>query len=178
MANYSQALKEAYASAPVEQVILDTLEIYHPAFIDDEGHPAPARVVRAYEDLFAVLEVTAPMNPGQQVRFQAMAFDFVLPGFEEGKTPELKITLDNVGRELVGYLEAAASDPTQVTVIYRPYLISDLTGPQMDPPITMLVTGVSLDVFQVQISASLDDVNNWAFPHRLYQPADFPGLVR
>jgi hypothetical protein len=178
MADYSQALKEAYASAPINEVILDTLEIYHPAFVDDAGKPAPARVVRAYEDLYAVLESDAPMNPGQQVRFQALAFDFKLPGFEEGRTPELQITLDNVGRELVGYLEAAASDPNVITVIYRPYLVSDLSGPQMDPPITMLVTNVSVDVFQVQINASLDDVNNWAFPHRVYQPAEFPGLIR
>jgi hypothetical protein len=178
MADYSEALKEAWASNPTGQVILDTLEIYHPAFVDDDGNPAPARLVRAYEDLFAVLEIDAPMNPGQQVRFIGMAFDVKQPGFEVGRTPELTISLDNVGRELVGYLEAAASDPTQVTVIYRPYLISDLSGPQMDPPITMLVTGVSVSPLQVDITASLDDVNNWAFPHRLYQPADFPGLLR
>lgn len=178
MASYSQALKEAYASAPVEQVILDTLEIRHPAFVDENGQPAAGRLVRGYEDLYAVLEADAPMNPGQQVRFIAMAFDIKLPGFEEGRVPELVITLDNVGREMMGWLEAAASDPHVIEVTYRPYLISDLSHPQMDPPITMLATAVTVDVFQIQITATLDDVQNWAFPHRMYQPDEFPGLIR
>lgn len=178
MADYSQALKEAYASAPIDQIIFDTLEIRHPAFIDDDGNPTPARIVHGYEDLYATLELDAPMDAGKQVRFIGMAIDIKQPGFEENKTPELLITLDNVGRDLVGYLEAAASDPQVIEVTYRPYLLSDLSAPQMDPPINMIVTGVSVDVFQVQITATMDDVTNWAFPHRLYQPADFPGLIR
>ena len=129
MADYSQALKEAYASAPVDQVILDTLEIRHPAFVDDQGNPAAARIVRGYENIFATLEADAPMNPGQQVEFIAVPFDFTLPGFEEGRVPELSITLDNVGRELQGWLEAAASSPQVMEATYRPYLVSDLSGP-------------------------------------------------
>ena len=178
MATYSDALKEAYASNPVNQIIFDTLEIRHPAFVDDNGNPTAARIVIGYEDLYATLESDAPMNAGEQVRFQAMAVDVKRPGFEENQTPQLVITLDNVGRELIGYLEAAASDPNVIEVTYRPYLLSDLSAPQMDPPITMIATDVQVDVFQVQITATLDDVTNWAFPHRLYQPADFPGLIR
>ena len=30
----SEAIKEAYASAPSEQIILHTLELRHPAFVD------------------------------------------------------------------------------------------------------------------------------------------------
>lgn len=178
MADYAQALKEAYASVPAEQVILDTLELRHPAFVDDEGRPAAARIVRGFENLFATLEADAPMDPGRTVEFVAMPFDFKLPGFEEGRVPELGITLDNIGRELQGWLEAASSSPQVLEATYRPYLVSDLSGPQMDPPIHMLVTEVSSDVFQIRLKASMDDVNNWAFPHRVYQPSEFPGLVR
>jgi Domain of unknown function (DUF1833) len=178
MADYSQALKEAYASAPPEQIIFDTLEIIHPAFVDDAGAPTPARIVRGYNNIVATLEPDAPKNPGQAVEFTAISFEIKLPGFAEGDVPQLVITIDNVGRELVGSLEQAAADPQVIQVIYRPYLVSDLSAPQMDPPITMYATGVDVDVFQIQITCTLDDVNNWPFPHRFYQPDDFPGLVR
>ena len=35
----SQAIKEAYAAAPSDVVILHTLELRHPAFDDDAGNP-------------------------------------------------------------------------------------------------------------------------------------------
>ena len=42
----SQALKEAYASAPSEVILLHTLELRHPSFVDDNGNPTAIRVVR------------------------------------------------------------------------------------------------------------------------------------
>ena len=42
----SQALREAYASAPSDVVILHTLELRHPAFVDDDGQSIAIRVVR------------------------------------------------------------------------------------------------------------------------------------
>ena len=53
----SQALKEAYASAPANVVIYHTMELRHPAFT------APIRVVRDYAPLTATLEATAPADP-------------------------------------------------------------------------------------------------------------------
>ena len=55
----SQAIKEAYAAAPSDVVILHTLELRHPAFKDDEGQPTAIRVVRDHVDLTARLEPTA-----------------------------------------------------------------------------------------------------------------------
>ena len=54
----SEAIKEAYASAPSQQIILHTLELRHPAFVDEAGQPVAIRVVR---DIFndAVLNTTA-----------------------------------------------------------------------------------------------------------------------
>ena len=42
----SQAIKEAYAAAPSDVVILHTLELRHPDFEDDDGNPTAIRVVR------------------------------------------------------------------------------------------------------------------------------------
>ena len=36
----SEAIREAYAAAPADVVILHTLELRHPAFGDDDGNPS------------------------------------------------------------------------------------------------------------------------------------------
>lgn len=175
-----QALKEAYASGhmPDRGVIFDTLEIRHPSFRDDAGHPTAIRVVIGYEGITARLESDAVLNPGEYVDFQAGAFRFKLPGFEEGQVPALQITVDGVTREIVGHIESAINGSDPIYVTYRPFLSSDLSGPAMDPPITMELTKVSVGGASITGTASLSDVHNWAFPFVKYLARRFPGLVR
>lgn len=172
------ALAEAYASAPADEVVFDTLEIRHPSFVDDAGQPTAIRVVIGYEDIEARLEPQAPLHGGQYVTFIAGAFKFTLPGFEEGQVPQLKITLDGVNRQITEHLEASRASKTPIEVTYRPYLSGDLTAPQMDPPINMVLDTVDVDVFQSTGTASMNDVHNWPYPKELYTPERFPGLVR
>ena len=181
LSDYEQALKEAYASAPTREIIHDTLEIRHPAFSDDDGQPTAIRVVRGYENIITTLEADAPMHGGQAVEFIAGDFDFRLPGYKEGETPQLEITLDNVSREVTAYLEMAIGQTAPIEVTYRPYLASDLTAPQVDPPISMILTKVNAGVMQVRGTATLSDVHNWPFPNTrdgIYRPERFPGLLR
>jgi len=178
MTTIKQALAEAYASAPVSEVIIDTLEIRHPSFFDDAGNPTAIRICRDRVDFEAYLEVGARMNAGQRVTFIAVPFDFKLPGAAEARVPQLEIGIDNIDRSITAAVERAyqQSDPIQVT--YRPYLASDPSSPQMDPPINMILSRVTVSVFRVTGTATLSDVHNWPFPGRVYNPADFPGLLR
>ena len=130
-----QAIREAYASAPADTVILHTLELRHPVFADDDGRPTAVRVVRDHVDLNARLEANAPLDAGETVRFVALAFDLKLPPVDTAPVPEISVTLDNVSREIVRHLDAAATSLERIEVTYRPYLSTDLEGPQMDPPI-------------------------------------------
>lgn len=173
-----QALKEAYASAPTDRVIFDTLEVRHLAFVDSAGQPTAIRIVIGYENITAKLEGDAPLHAGEYVDFVAGAFRFKLPGFEEGKVPQLQITIDGVSREVVGHIEAAISAAEPIEVTYRPYLSNDLSKPQMDPPLNMVLTKVSVSGASVSGTASLSDVHNWAFPFEKYMARRFPGLVR
>ncbi|WP_455275137.1 DUF1833 family protein [Ralstonia thomasii] len=178
---YKQALKEAYAANPSNDIVLNTLEIRHPAFVDALGNPTAIRIVQGYDDLVATLESSAPLNAGSAVTFVAGSFGFTLPGFKEGEIPQLAITLDNVSQEVTSHIEQAIGQIAPIEVTYRPYLLSDLTGPQMDPPINMILTSVKVDVLQVTGTATLNDVHNWGFPggaNGLYTAARFPGLVR
>ena len=173
-----QAIREAYASAPADTVILHTLELRHPAFADDDGRPTAVRVVRDHADLTARLEAGAPLDAGETVRFVALAFELELPPVDTAPVPEISVTLDNVSREIVRHLDAAATSLERIEVTYRPYLSTDLEGPQMDPPITLTMTEVEVDVFRATGRARMLDIGNRAFPAETYTAKRFPGLTR
>ena len=174
----SEAIQEAYAHAPSDAIILHTLEIRHPDFRDENGNPTAIRVVRDQLDLQARLEADAPMDAGTIVNFVAMGFDLDLPAVDTTPVPEIVVTLDNVSREIVRYLDVAAESQSVIEITYRPYLSNDLEGPQMDPPITLILSEVEADVQRVTARARMMDIGNKAFPSRNYTAKEFPGLTR
>lgn len=167
----SAAIKEAYASAPADEIIYHTLEFRHPDFI------SPIRVVRDVSDLIATLEATAPLNPGAAVTFVGFAFDFSMPELGRAASPEIVISIDNVGREIMGYLDLAAQSADLIEVTYRPFLSSDLSAPQMDPPLTLVVREVKADIFKIECRATYGDFANRKFPSETYDAQRFPGLI-
>jgi hypothetical protein len=163
-------LAEAYASAPADEVILHTLEIRHPTFT------TPIRVVRDHHDFTCTLEADAPEDGGAEVTFVAMAFDFILPEVSKATSPEIEISLDNISGEIIGYLDSAAQTADLIEVTYRPYLASDTTGPQMNPPLTLVIRSVTADVFRVRARAGYADLSNRKFPNEVYDAERFKGL--
>lgn len=168
----SAALKEAYAAAPQDVVILHTLEFRHPAFNE------PLRVVLDHVDHTCTLEAGAPENPSEAVLFVGYAFDIVLPGVDDGAAPEVVITIDNVTMEIEDNISAALLTTDKVMVTYRPYLSTDLSAPTMNPPLTLTITQITADQFQITARARMGDYANKAFPSELYTATRFPGLVR
>jgi len=120
-----QALKEAYACAPSDVVILHTLEFRHPNFVDETNQPTAIRVVLDHVDHTLKLEASAPVNPSQYVTFIRFAFDFTLPEVQNSAAPEIIILMDNVSRDIEDNLALAAASPYKVEVTYRPYLNND-----------------------------------------------------
>jgi len=173
-----QALKEAYASAPSDVVILHTLEFRHPNFVDEFNLPSAIRVVLDHSDHLLTLESDAPLNAGQTVTFVKFAFDFTLPEVRSSATPEIMISMDNVSRDIEDNLALAVASPYKVEVTYRPYLSTDTSAPQMDPPLTLTLVHVEADDFKVTARASYGDAANKAFPSELYTSTRFPGLIR
>lgn len=170
--NLSEALKEAYASAPSDVVIINTIEIRHPAF------DQPIRVVSDYSPVDAVLESTAPENPGEMVTFQPFAFEMTLPELMEKGIPELMIKIDNVSREILQHIELAVPQPDKLEVTYRAYLSNDLdNGPHNNPPLHLTVTQIEADAMSVTARASIADFINKKFPSQEYDETRFPGLI-
>lgn len=166
----SAAIKEAYASST--GIIYHTLELRHPSFT------APIRVVRDHSDLTALLESTAPANPNSFVTFVAFSFDFSRPEVSPSGVPQMKITMDNVSREIVANIELALASTDLIQATYREYLDNDLlNGPQNDPPIHLDILSISATVFQVTATAGYPNLMNRKFPRLEYSAEQFPGLV-
>lgn len=174
----SAAWKEACAVAPAGVVQLHTLEFRHPNFVDGAGAPTAIRVVMGHADLTAKLENTAPLNPGEYVRFVAFAFDLQLPNVEAVALPELQLGLDNVDPSIEHNLALATASPYQIECTYRCYLSTDLTAPQNNPPLTFNLKNIEADDVRVTAAAGTSDVGNRQFPSEDYTPDRFPGLIR
>ena len=177
-ATLSEALKEAYASAPSDVTILHTLELRHPSFFDDDGNRTAIRVVRDNISHFCTLEETAPLDAGKIVEFIAFAFDLQLPQVETVPVPEITLTLDNVSTEIIQYLDNAIETQDMIEMTYRPYLSDDTSCPQMNPPITLVITDIQVDVLKITATARMMDIGNKSFPAENYTVSKYPGLSR
>lgn len=180
---WSAALQEAYASAPVSEVILHTLELRHPSFVE-----TAVRVVLDYGDQYVIggelldghyltLENDAPIQSGQTVFFQSCMFSMDLPEQKEGSLPSIEIELDNVTRQIMGYLDAAIGTKAPMELTYREYLSSDKTMPQF------ILGGLSMkevksNLGKVTGTAQFSDLVNKNFPGKIYRPGEFQGLVQ
>ena len=174
----SDALAEAYALAPSDDIVLHTLEVRHPLFVDDAGRPDSMWLVANDEDIRAQIEAGAALRAGQLVTFRALPFRFSLAPIEAGSTPEIEVTIDGVSRILVPNLDRAVTDTNKIVMVYRPYLYSDLLGgPQMDPPPSFELSEVHVTALAVTAKARTSVDLRGAFPKRLYMATDFPGLI-
>lgn len=136
------------------------------------------RVVNDHTAFEAYLEDTAPLDATKLVTFQPCYFRFVRPQeSESSSTPEVELQVDNVSRFLVPYIEAAKESRTPITLIWRPYLESDTSGPHMDPPLTLTLRNIGGDMNSLVARAGLSEMSNKRFPGSDYTARKFPGLV-
>lgn len=174
----SAALAAAYASAPEEDVLLDTLEFRHPSFIDGSGATIALRVVNDHEALTATLEDDAPMNAGEEVEFLPVRFTFRRPNETDGTAPpEIQVNVDNVARILGPYIDQAKETRVPIEMTWRPYLTSDLSGPHILPVLTLVLRNVSTDLNQLSARAGFGDIGNRRFPASEYTARKFYGLA-
>ena len=167
--NLTEALKEAYAMTPTDTVFLETLEFSHPNISGN------LRFVAGYENIEVWLEGEDDQVDDPTV-FEAGAFAMTLPQAGKDGLQDLQISVDNVDRRIGEFCRMAANfnDPVQIT--YRPYLSTDLTVPQMDPPLILFLKEVSITQYQVTGRASFMDIVNRKFPSQLYTRRRFPSL--
>jgi hypothetical protein len=186
---YSEALEEAYVSAPSSTAILPTIELQHVSFTDDNNNPIAIRMVADpgvlieerddgpdIKGLMLTLEANASMNPSQSVLFQSVMFEFTLPEQSDSKVSGMQIKLDNVTKIVSKYLDKAVKQRSAMKLIYREYLSVDSTRPQVVIR-NLSIKSATSNVFNVTAQADFLNLLNKKFPDKEYRPEEFQGLA-
>lgn len=173
---FTDAWAEAEATAPPDVILYCTLELQHPAFLEDDVE-VPIRCVTGIdEDVSFGIEEGAAFDAGQMAAFKAIPFFAERPEFAEGQTPQCDVTIDNCAREVAVHLEAAVQVKADLVAIYREYRSDDLTAPCYGP-VQFVMRKVTIKGTSVVGTARLDDLANRKFPYKVYSVDEFPGLV-
>lgn len=168
----SAALKEAFASAPVNQIIHDTLEFWHSSFA------APLRIVCDRVALDARIEAGAPRDAGALVTFAPYAFEITPPELTATGVPQCTIEVDNIDRTLLALIDGAVGFSTPIVVLRRLYLSATATvGPENVPVMTLTIQSVSATPFRISAVAGYPDLLNKKFPRLEYELTTFAGLA-
>jgi len=173
---FTAAWEEAEATAPPGVVIYYTIELQHPAFLQDAVEVPIRCVTDVADDTSFGIEAGATFNAEEMALFQAIPFFAERPEFAEGRTPECEVTIDNAAREIVEYLEAAVQVKADLVVLYREYRSDDLTAPCYGP-VEFVMRKVSVTGARVTGKARLDDLANRRFPNKVYSIDEFAGLL-
>ena len=164
----SPELQRIYASAPQDDKYIETLELAHPLFSKSFFFTNDLSTWR-----FMLEDGVTEQD------FEIVPFQIILPTQDAGGQQDLRIGIDNVGREAVEEIEAAQEDPTKpISVTYRVYLDQPLSVPQMDPPLKLTLTDVQVSLSSITGVATRADTLNRLFPNIVYRSETFPGLDR
>jgi hypothetical protein len=170
----TQAWAEAAASAPKDEVMLITIELIHPAFVEN-GAPAPIRAVRNTVDTAFRLEAEAPIGGGTVVPFKAIPFEIDYPRIGQ-LGAEATIRLDNVNREASRYLAEAVKINTPITAIFRGYLASD-PNTVGQGPYRLVLRNVKRSGRLLEGSLSIAKPQNLRVLREIYDMVRFPSLL-
>ena len=174
MADAETAWAEAVAANDAQEVLLVTLELHHPAFIE-EGQPSAVRAVADTVDHDLKLEDGAPLNGGQRVLFKAIPFAVDEPQIGS-IAPEVTIRMDNVSREIAPFLEAAVSHNEPITVIMRGYLSSD-PDTVAHGPFQLNLRQVTRRNAVIEGTMTIARTQDARFLRRIYDMDGFPALL-
>ncbi|WP_153116018.1 DUF1833 family protein [Rhodocyclus tenuis] len=167
--SYDDATREAYAAAPTDTVVLNTLEFLHPTFTE------PLRVVINTESITGTLEVDAPAGAGQSVVFVAIAAQIELPEVGSG-SHEMSIQMDNVSGQINEALALASASTIKTTVVYRGARVVDGVV-SLGMRWVLTLTEARANVYTAKATTSFGDTVNWPFPGKDYTATDYPGLA-
>lgn len=166
----SNALQVARVAAPAGEIIVDTIEILHADFT------APVRLAKYPVDFTGTLEATAPVGAGTSVTFVAAGFELVLPKAGADGVQTLTLQLGNIDKRILQHLEIASANPSPITVIFRQYLLSDPSGPAIDPPAQLEIESAVADPFVVSAQAKSENWLNTKVHTYMYDLDKFKGL--
>jgi hypothetical protein len=154
--NYSSGAKETINATGAAETLLLLLEITHP----DLG--SPVRVVNDNQDL------TSNGN-----LFVGIAFDATLPDEPTEGMPRASLAIDNVGKDLVAWLETSAGGQgAQVRMMQVRRSVPNT----IEWEVTMELSNVSMDMLRVRGVLAFEDILNRPAVALTYRADVAPGL--
>jgi hypothetical protein len=181
---WSAAIEEARASAPADVFELETIEILHPAFVDEEDAPDSIRAVLDEREWSLELEADAPLHGGETVLFKPVALNIVRPEQAAGGFGEVQLSIDNVNRALMPHLDAAVQIRATAQLIVRVYLaVRDgdtgeysVGGPPDEILGELTIRDIDISGTTLNCTARFMDLLSVGFPRRIFSREDFPAL--
>jgi len=163
-----EELRRIYVSAPPEFNYIETLELKHSRF-----SITSAAIANDSQSWQFYLE------DGRSQVFFASAFNIRLPKQDNSGNSDMTITISNVDKAYMEQLERAQQKPDEnIELIYRVYLNRHQSFPQLDNPIRLKISDVSVNAEYINATATSYDVLGRQFPKDIYRLEDFPGLHR
>ncbi|MEJ0012785.1 MAG: DUF1833 family protein [Bauldia sp.] len=181
---WTAAIEEARASAPADTLELETIELIHPAFLDEEGFPGSVRGVldeRAWE---LELEDAAPLHGGEVVTFSPVAMRLDRPEQAADTLGQVRLAFDNVPRKYAPMFDAAVTVRATARLIIRTWTaVRDLEtgayaapGPPGELIGELTVRDVDFTGTTTTMSARFLDLLSRGFPGRKFSREDFAAL--
>ena len=115
-------------------------------------------------------------TPGPSVLFIACSFGVTRPSVNADGIQELQLVIDNVDRRISDFFKQTVNFTTEAKCLYRLHLSSDLSSPQLVPPLELTLSDIEVGAIQVSARASISDLVNKTFPSETYTRRRFPGL--
>lgn len=170
----SEELRQIYAGTNTTKKYIETLEFSHSAFSVVDGSKSRFLVNDFDEWQFRLDKTSATTQT-----FKALPFMVKLPKQDDGGLHEFSVSLANPGRPLMSDLESALTASNEgIACIYRVYLDTLGSFPELDPPIRSTITDVVATLNDVTITATRFNVLGRQFPSEVYSVNKFPGLLR
>ena len=169
----SVALAEAATYAPIDRIMFDTLEIYHPSFTE------AGFIVNDNQAFVGTLESDAPRSASTAVTFQPVRFRPEWPAeTEDASAARAKISADGITPLLVEQLALASGSLDPIVAIWRVFASDEPSGPARLPVHVFELYDVVTTETQVSftLTPAFDPVNT-RFPTRAYTRKNFPGLT-
>ena len=161
--NYTEAAKEVATQAPDGVVMLETLNVWHPL----------AGAISLVNDRTDFLGDT----DNGQILFKASSFNLRLPQQDDKGVAFINVTFSNVLGNGTDFLQKIpVENPVPIKMEYRIYLNNQNPPVQGCDTLTLNVTNVEINPFQVTCRAQFKNIVNQAYPAEKYNLETFPAL--
>ncbi|PCI27877.1 hypothetical protein COB55_04880 [Candidatus Wolfebacteria bacterium] len=156
--SFTQAMKEALASAPTDVTTIDTMVLNHPTF------PSALYFARSEYDI----ELDGQVYIGRQYKIR-------FPQMSAKSNSSLSITLSKIGRQTISYIDAAVITLDPITVLAQSWILGT-SGPQSGFETALETRVVTLKNNDLNLTAGYPDLVNLKVPQRVYTTEEFPGI--